>query len=93
MHPADYALVYTAEYCRCFAPYKQKDSALLRKVCPIEEFNGGYGIVIESDKEDSARIDSNRKEIGLSTTSHFVKFMRFAKEKHIIVGFGFLEIQ
>jgi hypothetical protein len=83
---------YTAEYCKCFSSFKRKDSIKIIELCPnTEPFNGGYGVAIKYDINDSIRINENRQTIGMCTLSHNNEFNILAQKKNIIVRFGFME--
>jgi hypothetical protein len=92
LYPADFAFLYTAEYCKCFSSFKRKDSIKIIELCPnTEPFNGGYGVAIKYDINDSIRINENRQTIGMCTLSHNNEFNILAQKKNIIVRFGFME--
>jgi hypothetical protein len=78
--------------CKCFSSFKRKDSIKIIELCPnTEPFNGGYGVAIKYDINDSIRINENRQTIGMCTLSHSNEFNILAQKKNIIVRFGFME--
>jgi hypothetical protein len=92
LYPNDYGLLYTAQYCKCFASFKRVDSALISTLCPPEEpYNGGYAIGVAYDLADSNRINSNREKIGMRSICHQRKMIQYANDRKIIIGFGMME--